>query len=75
MSKTSETLILVYSQLLPIEGFVRPGDTGTKKRNDSLTKEVGQGLHDLPWLEESSRNRNLNGHRSRTSWRSFFGFF
>lgn len=28
-------------------------------------------MQDLPWLEESSRNMNVNGHRSRTGWRSF----
>ena len=52
VERRSETLTLVNSQLLPIEGFVRPGDSGAKMRSDSLTKEVGQGLHDLPWLEE-----------------------
>ena len=41
-------------------------------RSDSLTKEVGQGLHDLPWLEESARNENLNGHRSPDKLAQFF---
>ena len=64
-------VMLAASQLLPVVGFVRRWSE-EEIGADRLTEQVVQGLQDLlPWLEESSRNMNTNGHRSRTGGRSF----